>query len=113
VTLITSQRSVLLATIEARALPIIFLWLRNTFYSLSDDCHHDVFVRRFGCSATIYQARGGVVVVLIVDRHCERSEAIQIIPMGAIKFEPPSWIASSRSLSSGRPLRSEPVGPSQ
>jgi hypothetical protein len=43
-------------------------------------------------AATIYQARGEV---LNVDRHCERSDASQRIPMGAIKFEAPHWIASS------------------
>jgi hypothetical protein len=32
------------------------------------------------------------------------------IPVSTIKLEPPSWIASSRSLSSGRPLRAGPVG---
>jgi hypothetical protein len=47
-----------------------------------------------GAATKIYQARGGFVVVRVVDRHCERSEAIQRIPV-AIKFEPPSWIASS------------------
>src|ERR1700760_2315303 len=38
------------------------------------------------------------------NRHCERSEAIQTVDADAV------WIASSRSLSSGRPKRAGPVG---